>query len=28
VTIMQQLYFDSKPIALHTLFPFFREYAM
>lgn len=28
VTIMQQLYFDSKPIALHTLFPFFKEYAM
>lgn len=27
VIIMQQLYFDNKPIALHTLFPFFREYA-
>lgn len=27
VIVMQQLYFDNKPIALHTLFPFFREYA-
>jgi hypothetical protein len=27
VTIMQQLYYDSKPIALHTLFPFFKDYA-
>ena len=27
VIVMQQLYFDNKPIALHTLYPFFREYA-
>jgi replicative DNA helicase len=27
VTVMQQLYLDSKPIALHTLFPFFKDKA-
>ena len=27
VVIMQQLYLDSKPIAMHTLFPFFKDKA-